>query len=66
MAAVVRRKVDFLHLTSLIEDGVIQTVIDRRYPLEDMVEAHRHVDSSHKQGHLIITMSNKDEKEQER
>lgn len=43
-------------LGRLFEAGEIRTVIDRRYPLEDIAEAHRYVDTGHKTGNVIVTM----------
>jgi NADPH:quinone reductase-like Zn-dependent oxidoreductase len=51
------RKEDVRFLKELIEAGQYRPVIDRSYPLEDVVDAHRYVDTQQKTGNVVLTVN---------
>jgi len=51
---------DLIYLRKLIEASKIRTVIDRQYPLEEISEAHRFVETGKKKGNVVITVNHTD------
>jgi len=45
-----------LLLKELIEAGEFRAVIDRSFPMSDVVEAHRYVESWRKAGNVVLTI----------
>ena len=51
------RAEDLRFLAGLAESGKLKPVIDRTYPFEQIADAHRHVDTRHKRGNVVVTVA---------
>ncbi|WP_433729809.1 NAD(P)-dependent alcohol dehydrogenase [Actinoplanes sp. CA-051413] len=53
----VRKHAALAELRDLLAQDELRVIIDRSYPLADLAEAHRYVDSGHKTGNVVITLT---------
>ncbi len=48
---------DLAYLRGLIEAGQVRPVVDRTFPLEQIVEAHRYAETGHKLGNIVVVVA---------
>ncbi len=50
-------RADMEAIAGLLESGALRAVIDRRYPLAEIAEAHRYVEDRHRRGSVVLTIA---------
>jgi NADPH:quinone reductase-like Zn-dependent oxidoreductase len=53
------RQADVLFAKELVEAGEYRAVVDRRYPLDDVVEATRYVETEQKTGSVVLLVTDR-------